>query len=433
MIRPSLSRALTPLVLISLGIGALLLFKANRPQTPPPKSIEKSWVVDVAPVTARSLSPTLTLYGRLESPHESRLTATVDADVNQVKIFEGETVTAGQVLIYLDDRDVRLLLAQRIAELAEIEALIGSEKERYKYDQEALAHEKELVRYAQRQVNRQKNLAKSKIGTELGFDEAKQVLEKQALVVRSREYSIRDHHSRLQKLTARQNRAIAQRDQAKLDLERTRVTAPFAGRVTAVHVAPGDHVKKGGATVDLYDLRRVEVRAQIPTRYVSAFRNAVKHNQSLAAHFKLNENDFLLHLDRLSGRVQKGQGGVDALFIVESEFAVFEMGATVTLLVSLPTQAKVIALPYSAIYDNDRVYKLVEDRMRRVPIVRIGEWTDGDGENYVLVRSKELNKDDQVIISQLPNAIEGLKVRVESLNNNTITSSVNNSGNATQN
>jgi len=433
MIRPSLSRALTPIVLIALGIGALLLFKANRPQTPSPQSIEKSWVVDVAPVATISLSPTLTLYGRVESPHESRLTATVDADVNQVNIFEGETVTAGQVLVFLDDRDVRLLLAQRNAELAEIEALIGSEKEKYKYDQEALAHEKELVRYAQRQVNRQKNLTKSKIGTELGFDEAKQVLEKQALVVRSREYSIRDHHSRIKQLTARQSRAIAQRDQAKLDLDRTRVSAPFAGRVTAVHVSPGDHVKKGGAIVDLFDLRRVEVRAQIPTRYVSTFRNAVNNSQSLTAHFKQNEDEFLLHLDRLSGRVQKGQGGVDALFIVESEYALLEMGATVTLLVDLPVQANVIALPHAAIYDNDRVYKLVEDRMRRVSIERVGEWTDSGGATHILIRSNELNKGDQIIISQLPNAVEGLKVRLETLNNKTITSSVIDSGDATQN
>lgn len=433
MIRPLQFRALLPIALIVIGVGALLLLKANRPQTPTPKAIEKSWVVNVIPVSPQLLSPTLTLYGRIESPHESTLTATVDADVRTANIFEGESVTAEQVLITLDDRDVRLLLAQRNAELAEIDALISSEHQKHKYDLQALAHEKELVRYTERQVSRHKRLSDSKIGTELGLDEAKQALEKQALVVRSREYSIRDHNSRLKQLMARRERAIAQRDQAKLDLERTRVRAPFAGRVTAVHVAPGDHVRKGNAIVDLYDARRVEVRAQIPSRYVSVLRGAIIKRNTVPAHFNLGEEKFLLHLDRLGGRVQKGQGGVDALFIVESENSALEMGATVTLLVEMPAQANVIALPYSAVYDNDRVYKLVEDRMRRVRIERVGQWTDSDRQIHILVRSKQLEKGDQIIVSQIPNAVEGLKVRLESFDNKKITSSLNTRGDATQN
>lgn len=426
-------RKLLPIALIGIGVGALLFFKANRPQTPTPKAIEKSWVVNVIPAIPQSLSPTLTLYGRIESPHESSLTGTVDADVTQVNTLEGETVIAGQTLIILDDRDARLLLAQRSAELAEIDALISSEKQKNKYDLEALAHEKELVRYAERQVNRRKRLSDSKIGTELGLDEAKQALERQALVVRSRNFSIRDHDSRLKQLTARRNRAAAQRDQVNLDLERTRVRAPFPGRVTAVHVAPGDHVRKGNAVIDLYDLHRVEVRAQVPSRYLSPLRNAVTRQKTISAQFELGEERYDLHLDRLGGRVQKGQGGVDALFIVETENAVLEMGTTVTLKVNLPTQSGVIALPYSAVYDNDRVYKLVEGRMRRVLIGRVGEWTDSNGQVHILVHGKAFEKNDKIIVSQIPNAVEGLRVRLESFKNNKITSSVNTGGDPAQN
>ena len=109
------------------------------------------------------------------------------------------------------------------------------------------------------------------------------------------------------------------------------------------------------------------------------------------------------------------------------------MGTTVTLMVNLPVQKNVIALPYSAVYDNDRVYKLVENRMRRVRIERIGEWTDSQGQVHLLVRGGQFEKGDQIIVSQIPNAVEGLKVRLETFKNKKITSSENSGGDATQN
>ena len=79
----------------------------------------------------------------------------------------------------------------------------------------------------------------------------------------------------------------------------------------------------------------------------------------------------------------------------------------------LSKQANVIALPFEAVYGTDRVYKLVDGRMRKVIIERIGETINDDGESKILVRTPDLQTNEQVIITQLPNAMDGLKVKIE--------------------
>ena len=60
----------------------------------------------------------------------------------------------------------------------------------------------------------------------------------------------------------------------------------------------------------------------------------------------------------------------------------------------------------------NRIYKLVDGRMKAVIVERIGEQSTTNGYSEILVRSPDLQKNDQVIITQLPNAMDGLKVRV---------------------
>ena len=69
-------------------------------------------------------------------------------------------------------------------------------------------------------------------------------------------------------------------------------------------------------------------------------------------------------------------------------------------------------LPYEAIYGTDRIYRLEGERMRTLQVERVGEQRGLDGSARVLVRSPELKAGDEIVITQLPNAMDGLRVRV---------------------
>ena len=87
---------------------------------------------------------------------------------------------------------------------------------------------------------------------------------------------------------------------------------------------------------------------------------------------------------------------------------------SVELALQLPALADSVALPYEALYGLDRIYLLENDRMHGVQVDRLGETRAGDGNRRVIVRSRELVPGARVIVTQLPNASDGLRVRVAS-------------------
>ncbi len=155
----------------------------------------------------------------------------------------------------LDDTDARLmLLAQREADLAEIEAQISSENNRYVTDVAALEQDEQLVALAKTNLERATKLAETQSGSQANVDSALEAVARQTLTLTVRQNMIQDHPARLAQLRARLKRATAMRDQAMRDLEHTQITAPFDGRVTAPHVSPGDRTRPGDALVEIADL-----------------------------------------------------------------------------------------------------------------------------------------------------------------------------------
>ena len=87
------------------------------------------------------------------------------------------------------------------------------------------------------------------------------------------------------------------------------------------------------------------------------------------------------------------------------------LGAVVNLTIALPEEANVVALPIHAVYDNNRVYRIADNRLQAVEVERVGEHLDDTGSYRVLVRSPALGRGDQLLVSQLPTAMSGLLVK----------------------
>lgn len=404
-------KSLVPLLILTMGAAFLAVLIISRPRALPIEPKEKAWLVAVERVQPRTLGPELPLYGRVESPRSATLAAAISADIVELPAREGMLVEKGALLVGLDDRDSRLKLQQQQAELDEIEAEIASENHRYQSDQKSLENEKALLKLTQRSVQRVQRLKDTHVASESGLEEALQAAERQAIAVNSRELAIRDHQARVARLRARRERASALRDLAQLEVERSRILAPFAARVARVPVALGTRVRPGDGLVELYDTKALEVRAQIPSRYQSTVYRALETGLTLPAEATANGGVAELHLDRLAGRVIPGSGGVDALFRVIAGETWLRQGDFVSLTVRLPAQSELIAIPYEALYGTDRVYTMVNGRMRAIKVERIGAWTAPDLGKRVLVRSDALREGDLLITTQLPNAIDGLRVQ----------------------
>ncbi len=407
-----LLKFILPLLVVAVGVGLFQYFRANKVEPAPIESRIRPPVVAVTVVESRTLSPQLTVFGRIEAPNNSVLSAGISADVVAVSALEGDAVAADEVLIRLDDADVALEILQRKASIVEIEAQIESDRRAYAADREALEREQALLALTRKSVERARTLARSAAGTEATLDNALLQEEQQLLAITQRRRSIDDFSSRQKLWRARLENAEAALARARRDLSRTVVKAPYSGRVTEVMVAPGDRATPGTPLLRLYESGRLEVRAQVPSRYVPGLRDALDRDLEVRAVLRDNGHEIGLVLHRLAAMVEQGQGGVDVFFRAQSE-ALPALGSTVELSLQLPPLDNVVALPPDALYGDNRAYRINGDVLESVMVTRVGQFVDSEGRQLLLMDGRAFNDGDRVLVSRLPQAIDGLAVETE--------------------
>ena len=401
-------KILLPIVVLVLGVGVFRVLKSTRPEQPPPEVQERIWRVEVERTMPERMAPELRLYGRVETPDLLRATASAPAWVTEVAVRDGERVRAGDVLVRLDARDFVPRIDQVKAQIAELEAEIGSEQNRYETDRLALAQEKRLLELARDAVERQRRLKAEKVGAEQALDDAEQAAVQQALVVSNREMSLADHPTRLRALEARLASNQARLQELQLEYERATIRAPYDGIVTGVEVTAGDQVAKGEVLVRMFGLDSLQVRARIPAPYQAELLAALHEHGRLPATADPGDQALELALERIAG--EAGPSGVDGLFEVSGDPSALRLGQMLTVRLERPARDGVVAVPFRAVYGGGRIYKLQDGRMVGIDVDTLGERQGGaDGDERLLVRSPLLGRGDLIVTTHMPNAIDGLR------------------------
>jgi RND family efflux transporter MFP subunit len=364
-----LRRIKLPVLILAAAVGLVMLLLLTR--SPPPAMVaeEKIWPVSTEAIQLRELAPSLLLYGRVESPSSADMGSNIAADVEEVRVLEGEPVRKGQLLVRMDSADPQIRLHG---------------------DEAALAHEKELLELAKKELTRAEQMFKDGLASQANVDAAQQVVAQRALAVVGRQQSLAGN---------------------KLTLERTRIIAPFDGRVTRVAVAVGDRVTPGQPVISLYDPARLELRAPLPAAYLARVQQALARAGSLPAHVLIDGTPAPGQLLRLSGEARSGSSNVDGFFRLDPARPDLEPGRTLEVTLQLPPEPGVVAVPFESIYQQNRVYVAIEGRMRGITVERIGEYRAAGERPRMLVRSEQLKDGMQLITTQLPLAIDGLKVK----------------------
>ena len=108
-------------------------------------------------------------------------------------------------------------------------------------------------------------------------------------------------------------RAKASVREARVNLERAAVKAPFPGRVTRILVAPGELVAPGTTVAEIYDDTRLEIRVAIPNVHLPEVEAALAAGVHPAVLADFGDYEGTGFLERLVGAVEKGRSGVDGL------------------------------------------------------------------------------------------------------------------------
>ena len=400
-----------PLIILGgAGFGFIKL-KASKPEIPPRTPEERTWTVLATQAMPQALSPQVELYAEIESPRQVTLRANLAADVAAVEVLEGSRFEQGDLLIRLDTQEIDFQLAQQRAQIDSLKAQLDAQMLQQETNKKALEVEREMYRIAQRSLERQTDLSSRDLGSREQQDSAEMNLAQRRLNLVSRERAIANHPNQVNQLKASIAQAEAQLASLELDRSRAEVRAPFDGRVSALSISVADRVRNGDALARIYPTSALEVRAQLPTRILPLIKTSDEIPQ-LTANVELDGRTMQLELDRLSAEVAAGSAGVDAMFrFVDTSYAP-EPGRTLSLKLNLPVIDQLIPLPPVALYGTDRVYRVNDSRLEAVKVEHYGDRLSEVGEPQVLVRSTALAAGDEIITTQLPNAVSGMLVEV---------------------
>lgn len=386
-------RFLVPVVIIVAAIAVFVMLKATKPEQKQVDIVEKVWMVDAINAQFETLAPMQTLYGTVESNSLVTAAAPVSGVVEKVLVKEGQTVTKGDMLFAMSEADLDIPYTQVKADLA-------LQKLTNQANVKRLAHEQSVLKLKQVAVTRAKQLMQKNLASKSSLDSAEEALVKQEYVVVGAKLAVQQNAANLAK-------AQAAFEQAQTNKQRGQLIAPYNARIASVNVAAGSRVNAGATLVQFYALESLELRAKLPLEQTANIQTALSQGQDLMASYQTAGSEYALPLLRLAGIADTS--GVDAFFKVPARLSQKRPGELLSVRLKGLKQENVIAVPYSAIYGNDRIYIIEKQRLQAKTVQMVGEVTK-DGKLWALIRA-DIKPGTKISTTHLPNAVTGLKVK----------------------
>lgn len=406
-------RWLASIAVLGIGLAGTLLLIVTAPEAIPVERQERAIAVSTLAVQPAELAPRFATFATVEGARVAHLQSSVDAPVLTVHVRTGERVAANQVLLELDARELALEVERRAALLAAAQADLDSLRIAAASLAAETAHQERLAELAGAKLARYEKLFRDGMVAKALLEEVQREAAQQAIALARHRAELDDLPNRRKRQQAVVNETRARLEDARIDVARCVIRAPFAGPVLAVNVAPGDR-PGANVLVSVADEASLELRASIPKRYRERLREHLAAGRTIEA--LAEHRGARYRLARLAGNVAPGRSGVDAYFHVATDPSglpappALQIGQVVTLEVTLPPEPEVIAVPVPALYENDRVYLVENERLRAVQVERVGEYRDDQNRFSILVRSPELDAGAELLATQLPNAMTGLRV-----------------------
>ena len=254
-----------PLVILAAGIAVFLGLGTQ----PPPVRKETPAVAALAvrTVVAESVTGGLTIDadGAVVPLREVTLAAEVAGRVRSksADCNEGHFVKAGSPLFEIDPRDYELDVERLERELAQAALAIEEADEELAQNATSTDLARRQLELARREAARLENLKAGKIVTESDHDRSLRDELTATNALTSLEGQKRVLTKRRNRLMEAKSLAATMLEKARLDLERTKITAPVDGVIVEDKVEQGSFVAKGTALVTIEDTSAAEVRTSL--------------------------------------------------------------------------------------------------------------------------------------------------------------------------
>ncbi len=381
-------KAIVPLLFIAAAVYGTLKMYESRPVVETGAMEKVIPVVRVVSVQSENIRLSIHSQGTVTARTVTELIPEIAGRIIYISpaLVSGGFFKKGEVLLRIDPHDYELALTRAEAEVAQAELRLEQEKA------EAVVAASEW-----------EELGSNKKASPLVLREP-QVAQAEAALKAGR----------------------ATMEQAKRDLERTEITAPFDGRVSEENVDVGQYVSRGVALAQLYSTDIAEIRLPLPNEELAYVDIPLSHHYDeksgvLGPEVRIKARwagkDY-----RWNGRIVRTEGKIDsntrmlyAVAQVKDPYASRNDSSRPPLAVGMFVEAEVLGrvlsgaviLPRDAIRGSNTVYVIDSDNKlysRDVDIFKRER-------ERVFVRSG-LEDGERVCISPIEVVIDGMEVQV---------------------
>ncbi len=354
----------TVLAVIAVGLAVIAIVTWRDWQGP---------IVTVATVTARPLTQTVVVSGRVLAPAKTDVGATITGRVDAVTVDEGARVAAEQVLIRLESNELAAARAQAQAAANAAATRIQQWREvGAPQAREALAQAEANLRSIERDTGRQEQLFSQGFIGAARVDEARRALavaQSQVQTARALAAANTATGADRRQLDDQLAQARAALEIAAAKLAQATIRAPAAGVVLDRSVEPGDIVQPGKRLLTLALDGLVRLTAQIDEKNLGLLRTG---QSALVSADAFPQQRFRATLAYLAPAIDVARGTVESKFAVPEPPPFLRADMTVSIEIVVADRAQALLAPAAAVRDaaGDAPWVLVlsEGRATRTPV-----------------------------------------------------------------
>lgn len=245
------------LIILALFIAlAVTLLIVTTPAQQPELKENLPTHVAVLKVPVLDIAPRVEVAGRLQSARKTVLHFELAGQVAERLVEPGQRVEEGALLLRLGDADFKDVLQ-------EVEAQLLQERSAQKRDRELvdlMGRQRELQARA---VERLDRLGQDSLSSKAQRDEAQAGM-----------LQIQAEQARLGYSVATATASLQQREllvgRARRNLERARLTSPYAGVVNQIFVQAGDYVTPASPVLELLDIDNLDLYVEVTRNVATA-------------------------------------------------------------------------------------------------------------------------------------------------------------------
>lgn len=290
--------------------------------------------------------------GQVRYQSLARIGAEITGTVAERFVREGDQVQAGDPLISLHKEEWQAQYQQAQTALSQLTNQL------YPQAQESLIEARLAYQQAQREAQRREQLAEQGMLSTEQSEQAqnlvktrKAALSRAELLVRSLQPDGDEEHLLRQRLQS-----------AKASLDKTLISAPFAGRVQTRDVEPGDQVQPGKVLLEIARLDGLEIVAAVDEKYIAPLQLG---QSAVVIADAWPEHELPATVSFIAPAVDENSGTLDVHLHVQDDEGRLRQGMTVSVSVLTARKERALLIPKDYMLRTEQgwqVYSVVDGK-----------------------------------------------------------------------